>query len=234
MEFGGWMSKGAQTVKPEDHGARRPRAIVSGLSIDSERFHEVERLAAYQMANALLLMETDLQRCLGLRTEERQVFFAIVLETVQRFARASTAESPDVGNAPLPVRHRGHISRRRIAKTLGIPLETVRRHVARLIDQGLVAEPRCGQLSTGGGTLARLTSEGLPLSFGRSFLSVVKEFDRLGVLTQREYRKKMRGPAPSRGRNRAGHARSYSITRTVSRPSLSSASSAFTTWPRAQ
>lgn len=180
------MAKGAQTGRPDDTGARQPRAIAGGVSIDARRFEEVERLAAYQMANALLLMETDLQRSFGLRAEERQVFFAIVLATVQRFARASTAESRDVGNAPLPLRHRGHISRRRIAETLGIPLETVRRHVARLIDRGLVVEPRRGQLSTRGGTLAQLSAEGVTSSFARTFLSVVKEFDKLGLLTVKE------------------------------------------------
>jgi hypothetical protein len=149
------MSKGAQTDKPEDHGTRHPHAIVNGVSIDTARFHEVERLAAYQMANALLLMETELQRCFGLRAEERQVFFAIVLASLQRFVRASTVDSPDIGSAPL-------------------------------IERGLVADPLRGQLSTRGGTTAALSSQGITTSFARNFLAVVREFDRLGVLTAKE------------------------------------------------
>ena len=61
---------------------------------------------------------------------------------------------------PLPPQYRGAISRRRIAETLDLPFETVRRHVAQLIVRGEIIENGRGLLSTGGGTLKRSSEAG--------------------------------------------------------------------------
>lgn len=145
-------------------------------------FRQVERLAAYEMANALLSMELDLQRALGLRAEERQVFFAIVVATVQRFARTAGRNTEHAGRDPLPRALAGHISRRRIAEVLDLPFETVRRHVSKLMEKGLVVELKRGQLSTPGGTLARLAERDIPIDFARRFTTVVRFFQRMGAL----------------------------------------------------
>lgn len=153
--------------------------------LDAQGFLAAERLAVYEMVNALLTMELDLQAALDLRAEERQVFAAIAIATVQKFVRTAGPKSPHVGNAPLPRDLAGHISRRRVADALGLPLETTRRHVARLIERGLVVEVRRGQLQTPGGTLARLSENRATLRMARQFLSVIRAFERLGALGPR-------------------------------------------------
>lgn len=152
------------------------------LCVDAQAFLAVERLAAYEMANALLDMELDLQRTLDLRAEERQVFLAVVVATTQRFARTAAPGSDHVDRSPLPRSLAGHISRRRLAETLGLPFETVRRHVSRLMERGLIVETQRGRLSTPGGTLARLGQHDLPLDFARRFTGVVRALQRMGVI----------------------------------------------------
>jgi hypothetical protein len=157
----------------------------AALAIDPAGFATVERLLAYEMANALMAIETDLQAHLGLRPEERQVFMVIVIATVQRFAREQTGASPHTGADPLPRALSGHISRRRVAESLGLPLETVRRHVVRLQDRGLVVEPARGQLQTPSGTLRAMHDAGVVERVARQFLGVARSFERLGALGAR-------------------------------------------------
>jgi len=87
-----------------------------------------------------LIAQLEPQRIYGLRAEEFQVFLLVVVATVQRHVRGATPESPKLDRTPLGPEDAGAISRRRIAETLGIPLETVRRHVAKLVARGLVVE----------------------------------------------------------------------------------------------
>ena len=154
-----------------------------GLSFEGQRFLQVERLAAYEMANALLEIQTLLQHRLKLRPEECQVFLAILTATVQRFARNADPEGPHLTREPLPETLCGAISRRRLSDSLGIPLETVRRHVARLQERGLIVERARGQLSTPGGTLARFGETEEPRRIALQFANVANAFVRLGILT---------------------------------------------------
>jgi len=114
------------------------------LSLDSEGFAEKERLVSYEMGNALLMLNLELQRNFGLRAEEYQVFMLIILSTVQRFVRNPGSEVTLLGRAAMPPEVSGSISRRRIAETLDIPFETVRRTVASLLARDLIVEHRRG------------------------------------------------------------------------------------------
>jgi biotin operon repressor len=167
---------------PPELAARPPGLREGSISIDPERFREVERPAAYEMANAILAINNRLQARLGLRAEETQVFLTIAVATVQRFARSPAPDPYLLTRAPLPLEMAGHVSRRRIAESLGLPLETVRRHVARLIARGLVIETGRGRLSTPSGTLARVGEDGTPYAIAGHFLAVARAFARLGLL----------------------------------------------------
>jgi len=132
--------------EPRDGG--QPR-----LELDPDGFAAVERLVAYEMGNALLMLNLQLQQRFGLRAEEYQVFLVIVLSTVQRFVRAGGPDDTYMRRTPLPLEQSSAISRRRVSDVLGVPLETVRRIVARLLARGLIVERSRGSLSTLGGTL---------------------------------------------------------------------------------
>ena len=153
------------------------------LGPDTPGFAKVERLVAYDMANALLMLNLDLQQRFGLRAEEHQVYLLVVVATVQRFAQSSDAGSASVDRAPLPVELSGGISRRRISEVLGIPLETVRRTVARLLDRGLIEERSRGKLSTRGGTLQELSEDATPERIVRRFISTINSMIRVGAIT---------------------------------------------------
>ena len=151
------------------------------LVLNPEGFAKRERLVAYEIANMLLMLNLELQKSFDLRAEEYQVFFLIVMSTVQKFARNPRSEETLLDRTPLPPEASGSISRRRISETLDIPLETVRRTVASLLARGIIVERRRGCLSTPGGTLARLDEVGLSERMARRLLSVCNTVTRLGA-----------------------------------------------------
>lgn len=161
--------------------SEKPKA--RSLYLDRARFTETERLAVYEIANTILLAHSELQRAFDLRAEEFQVFSLIAIVTPQRYVRGSTHSKFLSNNAPLTQEQSGSISRRRIAETLGIPLETVRRHVEKLSARGLIVERGRGRISTPGGTLARLSVNGITLSLVKQQLALTNILLQLGVLT---------------------------------------------------
>jgi hypothetical protein len=152
------------------------------LELDLEGFTKAERLVAYEMGNALLMLNLQLQQHFNLRSEEYQVYLLIVLSTVQRFARTTSIDDPYVCRAPLPSSHAGSISRRRIAEVLGIPLETVRRIVNRFLEIGLIVERGRGGLSTPGGTLQKLSDDNTHEKIVRRFVATINTMIRLGAV----------------------------------------------------
>lgn len=152
------------------------------LEFDPEGFTKAERLVAYEMGNALLMLNLELQKRFDLRAEEYQVYLLIILSTVQRFARTTGIDDPHVCRAPLPASHAGSISRRRIAEVLGIPLETVRRIVRRFLDMGLIIERGRGGLCTPGGTLLKLSEDMAHEKIIRRFVATINTMIRLGAI----------------------------------------------------
>lgn len=148
------------------------------------QFEAAERPIAYAMVNAILAIQTDLQKSIGLRPEACLVFLVIAAATVQRFVRTPIQDGSLLTRKALPPEYRGHISRRRIAETLGLPVETVRRHVSQLMQRQLVVETGHGRLSTPGGTLARFSETGTTLSIARQFLSTVRTMERYGAIAR--------------------------------------------------
>lgn len=134
------------------------------------------------MANAVLEIQIILQGRLKLRPEECLVFLAVIAATVQRFARSATPDSDHLTREPIPPELRSSISRRRLSDSLGIPLETVRRHIARLKERGLVVEHGRGQLSSSGGTLRIMGDSGDTRRIASQFTGVTNSFLKLGVL----------------------------------------------------
>ncbi|GEM_PF-1528887 len=151
------------------------------LVLDRERFEQVERPAIYEVVNFVLLAQVDLQRGFGLRAEEFQVFFLIAVATAQRNVRGATLDCAVLDKTPLTPEASGWISRRRISDTLTIPLETVRRHVAVLLERGLVVERGRGRIATPGGTLAKASADGTSLRLARQQLALANALLRLGV-----------------------------------------------------
>lgn len=152
------------------------------LELDPKGVAEVARLVACEMGNALLMLNLQLQHRFELRAEEYQVFLLIVLSTVQRFMRAGDADETYLRRTPLPADRSSSISRRRISEVLGIPLETARPIMARLLERGLIVEPSRGRLSTQGGTLELLGQDATPERTARRFVATANAMIRLGAV----------------------------------------------------
>lgn len=147
-----------------------------------------ERLAAYEILDATLGVQFRLQQLFGLRAEECQVLQVIILATVQRHRHQARKDGTLLDRTPLPSALRGGISRRGIAEATGVPFETVRRHVQRLIGLELVEEQRRGFLSTRGGTLARAADQGVPQAATQDMLAMANAMLRSGVWRVRPVR----------------------------------------------
>ena len=160
-----------------------PPTTPQRLEVNKSVFDAVERLAVFEVGDALLMLNLELQSAFGLRVEEFQVHQLIALSTVRRHVRAAGPEGADLGRDPLPVAQAGWISRRRISEVLGIPLETVRRIVARLMEKGMVVERRRGALSTPGGTLQFMHDGASTEQITRRFVATVNTLIRAGVVT---------------------------------------------------
>jgi DNA-binding transcriptional ArsR family regulator len=151
------------------------------LVLDPQGFARSERLVTYEIGNALFGLPLEMQKHFGLRAEAFQIFFLIALVTAQRFVRAPGDDEELRTVAPLPARLAESISRRRISDILGIPAETVRRHVAALLASGLIVERQRGRLSTPGGTLARLAAAGIPPRLAGQLVTLSNTLIRLGA-----------------------------------------------------
>jgi cytochrome P450 len=159
------------------------------IKIDDEAFKSTERQTAFDLGNALLASHLRLQQHFGLRAEVMQVFLLIILATVQKLLRRLSSVPGLSGTAPVPAEFRGGISRRQIATILGIPLETVRRHVDLLATRGLVEERHRGCVSTRGGTLQSLSDAGIPRAMTSQFVSMVNSMTQTGAVRVQSRRK---------------------------------------------
>lgn len=164
---------------------REPSSMTTAhprLELNAAEYMRNERLVAYEVGNALLMLNLELQKAFGLRAEEYQVHLLIVLSTVQRYVRSVVADDPYRSDAPLPADRASSISRRRISEVLGIPLETVRRIVSKLLDMGLIVERRRGALSTPGGTLRQLENDASPDQLTRRLIGTINTLMRTGAV----------------------------------------------------
>lgn len=186
-----------------------PARARRGLAVDARGFAASERAAAYEITNTILTMNLRLQTALAMRPEELQVFLVIVLATVQRYTRSPEPDPAFLTNIPLPASLAGFTSRRRIADVLGIPLETVRRHVIRLIERGLVVERARGKLCTPGGTLAQLGEVDVPAAIASDLVALSNVLLRQGAFTlappDRKSVEAARSGEPGRNRSRRPH-----------------------------
>jgi DNA-binding IclR family transcriptional regulator len=100
---------------------------------------------------------------------------------VQRYIRAANPPPVYLDRTPMPPEGPGGVSQRRIADALGLPVETVRRHVNALIATGDVVEHRRGHLNTSPGRLELLAADGIPRAAAARTLAVANLMLRLGA-----------------------------------------------------
>lgn len=110
------------------------------LEIVGSILDEEFRLASYLVVADMLETHRIWRSYLGLDNDDLLILLNIALGNVQRFMRNVTERGSFLANVGIPQDAIVPISRRAIARATGLPRETVRRRVDRLIAAGLLVE----------------------------------------------------------------------------------------------
>lgn len=119
-----------------------------------------EDAARLSLDATILAMTRRARSHFGLAAREWMVFLTILIAAVQRYARAPETDPAFRDSTPLPLHLSGRISRRRVAEVTGLAPESVRRNVAKLMEQDVVREED-GGLHSRPGILAEMSAGGL-------------------------------------------------------------------------
>ena len=103
------------------------------------------RIAVCSLMNLFLTMHRTLATATPVGPIELLIYSTVSVANVQKLMRERSIPQKFAGTEILPREWVVPISRNAIATTSGLPRETVRRHVARMIESGLLIEdPRGG------------------------------------------------------------------------------------------
>jgi len=119
--------------------------LATTITTNSAKMAENWRVAMTALCNQFLAMQRALSAAGGLGPTETLIYLTISVANVQRLMRERTIPPELCGTVPLPREWVVPISRNAIASATGLPRETVRRQVAKMIERGiLVEDPRGG------------------------------------------------------------------------------------------
>lgn len=112
-------------------------------AISAEAAERELRLCGFALLNQFLMMHHVIAQHVRLQPTELMILIATTTGNVQRALRPDALPEALRGSKPVPTELVVPMSRRAIARVTGIPTETVRRHVDRMVKRGiLVAMPR--------------------------------------------------------------------------------------------
>jgi hypothetical protein len=143
------------------------------------------RAVAYAMVNSYLNQQRIMADALGMTIVELTVFLIVSVAGVQRLVRQPDIPEQMRGTEPLPVFLVGTISRRAVAEASGLPRETVRRIIAKLIRRGHLIESGPRAVATARGSARREHYEHVPSLLAIETLHLIGELQRLRVLVAR-------------------------------------------------
>lgn len=106
------------------------------VSVNRQAARDDARVVAFELGNCFLLQHRMLADAVGLKPIAALVWLTVGTATIQKYMRQNSQDPAYRTAVPLPVELSGGVSRRAIARTTGLPTETVRRCVADLIAIG--------------------------------------------------------------------------------------------------
>ncbi len=140
------------------------------------------RIAMSALANQHLAMHHIFAAPNGLNPTELLIYLTITVANVQKLMRERSVPDQFSAKAVLPREWVVPISRHAIATASGLPRETVRRHVTRMIENGLLIEDERGGVTPPPGMIDTQGLEpllaGLLTEFGRTAETLL----RIGVI----------------------------------------------------
>jgi hypothetical protein len=113
-------------------------------SISVEATQRELRLCGFALLNHYLAMHQVIAEHVRLPPVELLILIATTTGNVQRALRSEALPEALRGSKPLPPELVVPMSRRAIARITGLPTETVRRHVASMVERGILVSARGG------------------------------------------------------------------------------------------
>lgn len=144
------------------------------------------RVAMSGLCNLFLTMHRTLSAPMDLGPTELLVYVTIAIANVQRLMRERCIPPGYSGTEILPREWVVPISRNAISSATGLPRETVRRHVAKMIESGLLVEDARGGVTSAVGMIQNNGLEPLLASLLAEFTRTAESLLRSGVIEVRE------------------------------------------------
>lgn len=143
------------------------------------------RVAMTALCNQFLTMHRTFSEATQLGPTETLIFLTISVANVQRLMRERSIPAELCGVKPLPREWVVPISRNAIASATGLPRETVRRQVAKMIERGILVEDVRGGVTPPPDIIASHGFEPMLEGVLTEFARTMETLSRTGVLSIR-------------------------------------------------
>jgi len=140
------------------------------------------RVAMFALSNLFLSSHRRLSGHRAMGPAALLVYVTVSVANIQKLMRERVIPPEYSATAVLPREHVVPISRSAIAATTGLPRETVRRNVARLIEEGLLMEDERGGITVMPGMIANERLEPLLDTMLTDFVRAAEWLLRTGVI----------------------------------------------------
>lgn len=118
--------------------------MASSVTTNPGKVSDNWRVGMTALCNQFLTMHHALSERSGMGPTELLIYLTVTVANVQRLMRQRAIPPEYCGTAPLPREWVVPISRNAIASASGLPRETVRRHVGKMIERGQLIEDERG------------------------------------------------------------------------------------------
>ncbi|MBA3879697.1 MAG: hypothetical protein C0500_08280 [Sphingobium sp.] len=146
------------------------------------------RIAMFGLANLFLTTHRAFQSTeIAINPTELQIYLTVAVANVQKLMRERQIPEQFSGTDILPREWVVPISRNAIASATGLPRETVRRQVEKMIERGLLVEDPRGGVTPPIGMVEKLGIAPILEPIMIEFTRTAEMLIRLGVIDREEY-----------------------------------------------
>lgn len=143
------------------------------------------RIVVFGIGKLFLTLQDAMSRESGMNPNELLIYITVSVANVQKLMRERTIPAEFYASGVLPREWVVPISRNAIASATGLPRETVRRQVGKMIASGLLMEDERGGVTPPVGVLQSLVMAPMLESLVAEFARTAEQFLRVGVIDVR-------------------------------------------------
>lgn len=156
------------------------------IIINPDQAAKTWRVAMFAISNMVLSMHRTMSSDGALGPTEILIYVTIATANVQKLMRERTIPESLAGTAILPREWVVPISRNAIAESSGLPRETVRRNVAKMIAAGLLIEDERGGVTGAPGMIQTRGLEPMLEAMLADFIRASERLIRIGAIELRK------------------------------------------------